>query len=184
MVMESEGNSSVEGYRTTSFPLEWALDQVLLENIAAVDPTIVELNGRWWLVVTNRESRRVVFDRAQYLSRSQPARPMAPARVEPGQVRHPERASGWPSIHGRWSRLSSGPGLFAALRRRDRSQSYRCASETEYREAVVDRIDPRWAPGLVGTHTINAHSELTAVDALAQRPRFEKWARKKVRQRR
>ncbi len=127
MVVESEANSSVEVYRTTSFPVGWELDRVLLSDIAAVDPTIVELNGRWWMFVTMVNPGGSPSTELRCLPCGEPTRPLATSRTESCQIRYSERAPGRTPIHGRRRHLSSGPGLLAALRRRNRSQSHRPA---------------------------------------------------------
>ena len=183
MVVESEANSSVEVYRTTSFPVGWEIDRVLLEDISAVDPTIVELNGRWWMFVTLVNPGGSPSTELNIFHAANPLGPWLPHALNPvkSDIRS-ARPAGRPftvdgAIYRPAQDCSLRYGGAIVLNRID------LLSDTEYREVVVDRIDPRWAPGLVGTHTINSHSELTVVDALAQGSRFEKWARRKVKHR-
>lgn len=35
-------------------PADWTLEQTLVSDVAAVDPTVVEYDGRWWLFFTTR----------------------------------------------------------------------------------------------------------------------------------
>jgi hypothetical protein len=51
MIPESEQSGYVELYRATKFPTEWVLEQRLL-NLRAVDPTVFEYQGRWWMFVS------------------------------------------------------------------------------------------------------------------------------------
>jgi hypothetical protein len=37
-------------------------------------------------------------------------------------------------------------------------------TQAEYRERPVRRIEPDWAPGLIGTHTINSNENLEVID--------------------
>jgi hypothetical protein len=49
MVPETASNRTVELYRALSFPLEWELYRVLLEDILLYDPTLLNYKDRWWL---------------------------------------------------------------------------------------------------------------------------------------
>ena len=43
---------------------------------------------------------------------------------------------------------------------------------TEFAERPVSRIEAKWAPGLLGTHTLNSAPGISVVDVLIRRPRF------------
>src|SRR5690606_4215327 len=49
MVPESSANRSVELYRCIGFPDRWEFVCNLLENVYAVDPTLLRHDGKWWL---------------------------------------------------------------------------------------------------------------------------------------
>lgn len=51
LLPESSARRRVDLYRATRFPFEWELERTLLDEISAVDPTLVRHNGRWWLFV-------------------------------------------------------------------------------------------------------------------------------------
>ncbi len=51
MVPETKKNKTVELYRATNFPTEWALESVLLSDIHAVDATIQKLDDKYWMFV-------------------------------------------------------------------------------------------------------------------------------------
>jgi hypothetical protein len=55
MMPETEQNGTVELYRCTSFPDQWVLVKTLLTDIKAVDATLLEAHGRWWLFANIRE---------------------------------------------------------------------------------------------------------------------------------
>ena len=183
MIPESVANFRVELYRTDSFPVGWELDRVLLDDIAAVDPTIVYLNGRCWMFVTMVNPGGSPSTELHIFHAANPLGPWLPHALNPvkSDIRS-ARPAGRPftvdgAIYRPAQDCSERYGGAIVLNRID------LLSDTEYREVVIDRIDPGWAPGLVGIHTINSHSELTVVDALAQGSRFEKWARKRVKHR-
>lgn len=49
MIPETSGNQTIELYRATNFPYEWEIEKVLMENVNAVDTTIIQHNGKYWL---------------------------------------------------------------------------------------------------------------------------------------
>jgi hypothetical protein len=51
LMPESLATKSVELYRASHFPREWVHERTLLANVLAVDPTLVQHEGRWWLFV-------------------------------------------------------------------------------------------------------------------------------------
>ena len=53
---------------------------------------------------------------------------------------------------------STGYGRAVVLNRID------LLTPTEYRETAIARIEPNWAPGLIGTHTYNATESIEVVD--------------------
>lgn len=184
MIPESVANRRVELYRTSSFPVGWQLDRVLLDDIAAVDPTVVQLNDRWWMFLTVLNPGRSPSTELYVFHADTPLGPWSSHPLNPVKLDiRSARPAGRPfmvdgAIYRPSQDCSVRYGGAIVFNRIDR------LSETEYREEVVDRIDPGWAPGLVGTHTINSHQELTVVDGLARGRRFERWARKKDKRRR
>lgn len=56
MLPESKENKGIELYKSIHFPDKWELDRILMPNISAVDTTLVQANGKWWLF-TNIEEK-------------------------------------------------------------------------------------------------------------------------------
>ncbi|NNG16475.1 MAG: formyl transferase, partial [Gemmatimonadales bacterium] len=184
LIPESVANRRVELYRTSSFPIGWRLDRVLLDDIDAVDPTVVRLDDRWWMFVTVRNPGRSPSTELHVFHAETPLGPWSSHALNPVKLDiRSARPAGRPfevdgSIYRPSQDCSVRYGGAIVLNRIEQ------LSETDYREVVVDRIDPGWGPGLIGTHTINSHHELTVVDGLARGARFERWARKKAARRR
>ena len=49
MIPETLDNRAIELYRCVSFPCEWTFDRVLMSDVLAVDATVAEIDGMWWL---------------------------------------------------------------------------------------------------------------------------------------
>jgi hypothetical protein len=45
---------------------------------------------------------------------------------------------------------------------------------TRYREKPLQRIEPDWAPGLIGTHTLNSNARIELIDGQVYRQRYRK----------
>ena len=180
LVPESVANRTVEAYRAKSFPLDWELDRVLLNDVQAVDPTIIGRNGRWWMFVSMVAPGGSSSTELHLYHAETPLGPWVPHDLNPvkSDVRS-ARPAGRPfEVDGVLYRpaqdCSVRYGYALVINRVEE------LSETQYREVSVARINPRWCPGLVGTHTLNSDTSLTVVDGLVRGRQFERWARSKV----
>ncbi len=62
MVPESSQAGRVELFRAARFPWEWESAGVLLDGVRAVDATLFEHDGRWWMMVNLREEGASSWD--------------------------------------------------------------------------------------------------------------------------
>ena len=170
MVPESAANKTVELYRSTSFPFEWKLEQVLLENVRAKDATLAEIDGTWWMFVSIAEHS--IPDELCLFYAGSPLGPWTPHPRNPvkSDVRGSRPAGGlfnWNDELYRPAQNSSGRYGYAMsinrLTRLDR--------ET-FREEEVSTILPNWNKNLIGTHTISIAGDLTVIDCLVKRSRW------------
>jgi len=161
MLPETSRHRTVELYRAVDFPESWVFDRVLLDNLRAVDPTLLFHEGRYWLFVgTPSANGRMGEELSLYHAET----PLGPWSAHPGNpvVNDVRRAR--PA--GRVLRTEAGlirPGQDHSVRYGYATSLCRIEtlSTTEYRERVVGRIDPEGLPQAVCTHT------------LARDPRFE-----------
>ncbi len=49
MLPETGANNQLELYRARSFPLEWVLERVILDDVEIYDPTILNYQNMWWI---------------------------------------------------------------------------------------------------------------------------------------
>ncbi len=166
MIPECSANRTVELYRATSFPDQWELSAVIMENCDAVDATVFRHDGRWWMFVglstVNgttpwEETHLFVADQLQTQEwKAHPANPIC------ADVRRARPAGPIRQIEGKLFRPSQdcsvqyGYGL--------RIQEITQLSATEYRETEVDSIHPHWDSGLYGVHHISSSPGLTVMD--------------------
>lgn len=166
MLPETEKHRTVELYRAEDFPTRWTLDRVLLSDLRAVDATLAEIDGRWWMFVNVAESEEASLDDELHLYHADsPLGPWMPHTWNPvkSDVRS-ARPAGRPfNFGGAWYRPSQDcSGRYGAAIVVNRITRL---DETSYAEQAVSRLLPAWRQGLVATHTVNAAGGLTVIDA-------------------
>ena len=62
MIPESADNRTVELYRATSFPFQWELSKLLLQDVALYDATLLQHKNRWWLFAAISHEDGSAFD--------------------------------------------------------------------------------------------------------------------------
>jgi len=174
MIPETKQNRSLELYECISFPNQWKLRRVLLDGVEAVDPTLFEYRGKWWIFTNIAENKRAtstwdelfVFHsddlidgvwkphaRNPIVSDVRKARPAGRLFSHNGTIYRP----------GQDCSRCYGYGI--------RLHEVLVLTEEEYREKEVCAIEPLWAADLFGVHTLNFEKELSVADALTRRPR-------------
>lgn len=165
MTPETASRRAVELFRAVSFPDKWEFVGPLLSDVDAVDPTIACINGRWWMFVAIGVRGTTEAAALHIYSASTPIGPWTPHRRNPVKIDvRGARPGGRVFIAGgRYYRVaqdgapSYGSGLRVFI--------IDHLDDNAFRETEVSRIIPRWRPGLVGVHTLNASGGLTVVDA-------------------
>ncbi|HEX6644006.1 MAG TPA: hypothetical protein VF037_04980 [Gemmatimonadales bacterium] len=170
MIPETNKRRRIELYRADRFPHGWTLDRVLVDGIDAVDATLLEHAGRWYLFTSIGEPGIDRTEELHILVSDGPFGPFTP---------HPENP-----VVADVRRARMGGQFF-----RHRGRLYRPAqigvpvygggmtvhevlelSPERYAERVVHEILPAWGPGLIGTHTINAADGISVIDLLRAAP--------------
>lgn len=174
MVPESKENRTVELYRCSEFPHRWQLETTLMENVEAVDATLLEHGGRWWLFANLIENaggsswdELFLFSADSPVSREWTPHPANPIVSDVSRA----RPAGKIFIdEGRLYRPSQ-----------DCSRRYGYAlnfseivmlDETRYEERVVTRLQPDWDPTLLATHSLARGGALTVIDGQRRRWRL------------
>ncbi len=174
MIPETAENSTIELYKAKSFPLEWELEKVLMNNVKAFDTTIyVDEHGVWMFTNIAEIEGAPVNDELFLFSSNE--------LVSDDWNAHP----GNPIVSDVRSARSAGK-LFKhhdKLYRPSQDCSYRYGhstvinevlilNEEEYKERKVSAISPDWAADMVGTHTLSHENKLTVIDGLIKRTKL------------
>jgi len=164
MVPETKENRKVELYRATDFPAGWVSEAVLLDNIYAVDATIQQIDGKFWMFAGVSNGMYSNSDELSLFYADALKGPWTPHPNNPvvSDVRRSRPAGKLFYEKGRLIRPSQ-----------DCSKVYGYAlefseivklSETEYEERPIARLDPEHVEGCVSTHTYNRTEQFEVVD--------------------
>ncbi len=174
MIPETSENNTIEIYRCINFPHQWEFVMNLMENVSAVDTTIIYKENKYWLFANIRENEGAssldelfLFYSDTLLTTEWKSHPRNPIVSD---VRKSRPAGAMFFNNGKLYRPSQ-----------DSSVRYGYAininevtmiSETEYEESVVSTIQPNWDKKIMGTHTLSHNGGLTIIDGVRNIPKF------------
>ncbi|MEO6582842.1 MAG: hypothetical protein ABIO05_00875, partial [Ferruginibacter sp.] len=174
LVPESYANRSIDLYKCTSFPDKWEYSYTIMDNIAAVDSTLLFYNNKFWLFCNAQENEGVTSLDELYIFYSDDItstnwRPHAKNPVvsdvkksrPAGKIFEYEGALYRPAQN---SSKHYGRGLHIG--------KIITLTEEEYVEESVQYIFPNWQKNLSSVHTINHDGKITVIDAQLKKSRF------------
>jgi hypothetical protein len=174
MVPESMANHAVELYRCTEFPNRWEFVRNLLQDVWAVDSTLLFHAGKWWLFANLLENKGgsaseelFVFYTDCFLTGTWTSHPMNPVVSDVATARP---AGPIQERDGKLYRPSQDCSVRYGYA--IRINEIATLSTEEYAEREVDTIKPDWGKNVLGTHTLAYAAGLTVVDALLVRSKF------------
>lgn len=171
MIPESSDNQTIELYECMEFPHKWVFKMNLMEDIRAVDSTLVRRDGKWWLFANVAEHEGVSLDDELFLFYADDLETQAwqPHPLNPiiSDVRRARPAGKIFERDGRLYRPSQ-----------DGSRIYGYGfnfneivtlNEDDYQEREVLRVRPDWDKSLIATHTFAHADQLTVIDVCMRR---------------
>jgi hypothetical protein len=172
MIPETKRNSTVELYRCVEFPASWEFDRVLIGNIQAVDTTLYEQNGMWWLFCSVGGKDFASNDELHAFYAETPFGPWTPHKRNPlkSDVRSSRPAWNLFRLNGSLYRPSQDCSvrMGGAIVMNEVTR----LTPEEFHEETACRIEPTWAKRICGTHTINTVDNLTMLDCVAYVQKF------------
>jgi hypothetical protein len=173
MLPETKESGQIELYRCEHFPDQWELDRVLIENILAVDTTLLNHAGKWWLFTNVEEEGGSSWDALHLFYADSPlstewrkhpknpiienlqnARPAGRIFMQNGQLIRPAQNCsvryGYAINFNRITKLS----------------------ENDYEETREASFKPKKFSKYYATHTWNELGNLRVIDALQWRSKF------------
>lgn len=174
MIPETHENRTVQLYTCVEFPVKWHFVMNLMENIAAMDTTLLFHNNKWWLFTAVNESSNfpdfvelfLFYSTDLFTTEWMPhpgnpivsdvrnARPAGSIFMHENKIYRPSQ-----DCSGRYG---SAYNLNQIIE----------LSETAYEEVLISKTKADWEPGLKGTHTFNFSNNFIIIDAYRFGKRF------------
>jgi hypothetical protein len=157
-------NRKMQPYRATSFPSTLTAEAYLIDDIYAVDATIQQVQGKFWMFAGVSNGRYSNSDELCLFFADALKGPWTPHRANPvlSDVRRSRPAGALFYDAGRLIRPSQdcGKAYGYALE----FSEVLTLGETEYEERQIGRLDPGVVAGCIGTHTYNRTEQFEVVD--------------------
>ena len=174
MIPESKENKTIDLYYAKNFPYEWEFKKTLIEDIAAVDATILFHKEKYWIfanVVSNEGASSLdelfLYSSETLLSDKWVSHPNNPIISDVRKSRPAGKLFLYKNNLYRPSQNCSknyGYGM--------RVNQVLKLSETDYEEKIVSSIYPNWDKKLFATHTLSSCENLTVIDGCFKRKRY------------
>ena len=166
MIPESEQNETVDIYKCTEFPYKWEFYKHIFVGISAVDPTLVQHEGKWWMFLNKKDGNYLSFKDELYLyytdspfSDKWISHPQNPVVTD---VRSARSAGKIYKTQGHLIRPAQDCSVEYGYR--IRQQKIIKMNEEEYSEAEFGIIEPNYDKNICGMHTLAKHNEFTVLD--------------------
>ena len=173
MLPETAQNRTLEVYRCVRFPHQWEFAKTLMDDIYAVDATLLEHENKWWLYANVKEKGGSSLDALHLFFSDDP--------LSNHWIPHPRN----PIVRDIRSARPAGRIFMqdGKLIRpsQDNSRRYGYAikfnriiklNETEYEEITESSFEPPRGAKILTTHTFNQADDLTVIDAVIRRWKF------------
>jgi hypothetical protein len=172
MLPETRDSGKICLFRALDFPCSWSLERVLMENVWAVDPTLIEYAGKWWLFAGGVEKYGDINSELYLFFAESPFGPWTPHPLNPvvSDVRRARPAGKLFVRDGYLVRPSQDCSLrYGAAVVLNRVTTM---SETKYQEEPLGKLSNRWLADNLGSHTFNSSEHFEVIDGrrLIRRP--------------
>jgi hypothetical protein len=174
MVPESRANRTIDLYECIEFPHKWVFKQNLMDNVSAVDSTMIHHAGMWWLFTAMAENEASAPNVELFLFYKENLfKGEWKAHLQNPIISDVKSARPAGSIFSHENRLYRPS--------QDCSKAYGngfdlneivVLTENEYHERRVLSVRPEWDKYLSATHTYAKKGNLTVIDALTRIPKI------------
>jgi hypothetical protein len=173
LIPETVANHSIELYQSVEFPYRWELCRTVMTGLEAVDTTLCQHDGKWWMFtctgdpVCGANSALHVFSSTDPVAGEWIPHAANPVVRDAGCARPAGRIfERWGALYRPAQDCSREYGAAIELRKITR------LTETQYEEVPIRRISAAGVRGAEGVHTWNHAGGLTVADA---RRRVGRW---------
>jgi hypothetical protein len=174
MIPETHQSRAIELYRCSGFPDKWEFVMNLMENVMAVDTTIWQHEGKFWLFAGMRDNEHAslsdelcLYSSDNLLTQNWKPHPRNPIVSD---VRCARPAGNIFQYLGDWYRpaqdCSGKYGRALTFQRID------LVDEESYKETPVTRVDADWDNSIDRVHTFNRTGRLSLIDGMKIHGKF------------
>ncbi len=171
MIPETRANNSIELYKCIEFPNKWELEKTLMDDVQAVDTTILKKDDTFWMFTSIRENKGAstadelfLFSTKDFKSDDWKPHPQNPIISD---VRYARPAGKIFVYKDQLYRPSQNGAKFYGHAMN--ISKIVTMDEQVYQEEVVSSIYPNWEKNVKATHTLSFDGNLTMIDAMIKR---------------
>ncbi|MBT2736725.1 hypothetical protein [Bacillus sp. ISL-7] len=164
MIPETSGNRTIELYKAKKFPYEWELVKVLIDDINAVDATIIHYNNKFWMFTnvfidgsSSLDELHIFYSdnllgewkphqMNPVVSNASSARPAGNIFLKEGKLMRPSQDCSF--SYGYSVKFNEIVEL----------------TEEAYSENLLSELKPNWLKKNKGTHTYNFNEDYEIID--------------------
>jgi len=173
MIPESNSNKTIELYKCVEFPYKWEFQMNLMEDVTAVDATILYHNNRWWMFANIAENdgasthdELFLFYSNELYSTDWKPHPQNPIVSDCKSARPAGKIF---SQNGKLYRPSQNCSIRYGYG--FNINEITVFNDQKYAESLISTVKPNWDKSILGTHTFNRANSLHVIDALYRRRR-------------
>jgi hypothetical protein len=170
MIPETAQNNAVEVYRCARFPDQWKFHKTLMQDVHAVDATLTEHSGVWWMFVNIAAEGGSTWDELHLFHSDDPLsdqwtpHPMNPVVSDVRSARPAGRLFRRDGLLLRPSQDSSlRYGYALNINRITKLTKY------EFEEEPLERLEPPKDGDFIAVHTFNFWNDLTVIDVMMKK---------------
>lgn len=171
MCPETHQSRDIRIYRCIEFPLRWELHKILMNDIAAVDTSIFEHDGKFWMLTNidssswgDYSSELHIFHSDTFDSSKWSAHPSNPVVFDSQKGRNGGLILDGEDIYRVFQ--IQGFDTYGAAMGVAKITQLNCDN---YQEEIVCEIQPRFFPHIRGTHTLSYDDGVLAIDFVKSR---------------
>lgn len=174
MIPETSGNNDIQLYKATDFPLKWEFQQVIMEDVVAVDTTIYKESGTYWMFTnikkhegTSKHVELFLFSSKELITNQWVAHPLNPIIKD---IKTSRPAGNLFKSNNKLYRPSQNCSYHYGYALN--ISEIKKISNNEYNEEVITEVKPNWDKMVKSTHSFNSVGNLFISDIKIKRSRF------------
>ena len=173
MMPETKANRAIELYRCVHFPDKWEFEKTLMPNVKAVDATLIDTDGKWWLFVNIEEEGGSSWDTLYLFFADNPLTDQWTSHPRNPIVKNVStaRPAGYILVqNGTLIRPSQDCSVRYGYA--TNFNQITVLTEADYVEKCERTFKPPLRGNILGTHTWNELGNIKVIDATLRRRKF------------